>query len=177
VRNTVVAASKSTEAKGAAPLARWVVNLRKATLRREPSSPPGSIAGQVPSATGFRPFMPTANCHRISIQTISLSLSSPRCKGDYSSLRCRGALDHSRLRSTHPCPCRSEDKCIRDVDRSVRRIVLVTAARRALREPTKTWWTYGRLSNPSDATKTLVLHRSTKICSPKSDPRDRNRAP
>ena len=30
----------------------------------------------------------------------------------------------------------------------------------------------GRLSNPSDATKTLVLHRSTKICKPLSQTRE-----
>jgi len=79
-RNTVVAASKSTEAKGL-PLGSLGGQLAESDPEARALIAAGFDRWSSTLSDGLQAFMPTANCHRISIQTISLSLSSPRCKG------------------------------------------------------------------------------------------------
>ena len=60
-RNMVITAAKRTKERGAAHLARSLVNSPRATPRPERSSRPDSISGQPPSARDCDPFMPTGS--------------------------------------------------------------------------------------------------------------------
>ena len=109
-RNMVITAAKRTKAKGAAHLARSLVNSPRVTPRPERSSRQGSISGQPPSAMDSDPFMPTGNSRPTSTRTTSPLLCSPRSKEDFYSPRYNGVPVRSKLRSipSSPLPSRLE---------------------------------------------------------------------
>ena len=98
-RNFVIAAAKHTKAKGAAHLARSLVNSPRVTLRPERSSLQVSISGQPSLAMHSDPFTPTGSSPPTSTQTTSPLLCSPRSKEDFCSPRCNGVPARSKLRS------------------------------------------------------------------------------
>ena len=110
-RNMVITEAQRTEAeRGAAHLARSVVNWPRATPRPEPSSRPGSISGQPPSAMDCDPDMPTGSSRPTSTRTTSPPLCSPRSKEGFYSPRCNGVPARSKLRSIPSSPSPSADE-------------------------------------------------------------------
>src|SRR3984893_12951409 len=109
-RNMVITAAKLTRQRGAAHLARSVVNSPRVTPRPQRSSRPGSISGQPPSAMHSDPCMPTGNSRPTSTRTTSPLLCSPRSKEDFYSPRYTGVPARSKLRSTPSLPLPSADE-------------------------------------------------------------------
>src|SRR5216684_1964785 len=103
-RNMVITAANRTKQRGAAHLARSLVNSPRVTPRPERSSRQGSISGQPPSAMDSDPFTPTGNSRPTSTRTTSPLPCSPPSKEDFYSPRSTGVPARSKLRSIPSSP-------------------------------------------------------------------------